>query len=237
MKKTIAFLTLSAHALLATCLTRAAAFQNLDFDSALIHITFPVAPDLGVGYGPTTEMLPAWHLFAGTNEASLIGLDLLLAGLGYASLYDTARPTVPSFGLYSLGLVPGFDFMTQAYRPQTLVQVGDVPMEARSIRFINYGSPFELRVNNTLVPLLYDIPAQTGDPNVRLFHVAGDISAYAGMNAEFKFTTLQTPFVVFNGLDSISFSTESVPEPGTLSLFGAGLVLLLGRGWRSRSRK
>lgn len=49
------------------------------------------------------------------------------------------------------------------------------------------------------------------------------------MTVELKFTTIKIPFRSFNGIDSIAFSTEAVPEPGVVSLLSEGLLLLVGR--------
>jgi hypothetical protein len=92
----------------------------------------------------------------------------------------------------------------------------------------------ELQVNNSSIPLIYNF-AQAIDPlGRRATEVAGDISPFAGMTVELKFKTLSMPRVTENGLDRITFSTESVPEPGTVLLVGAGLLLLLGRAWLMR---
>lgn len=57
----------------------------------------------------------------------------------------------------------------------------------------------------------------------------GDISAFAGLTSEVKImntaTTLHTPTVV----DNVLFSSVAVPEPSSVSLSIAGLVLLMFR--------
>jgi hypothetical protein len=212
-----------------------AAFQNLGFDNANTNnvtcFNFPFLPP--ICHGPSDELLPGWQLFNGNVEFPFIGFNSQPSGLGVASIY-AFRPNSEIIGLYSLGLFPGNDLMTQLYIPQILVQVGDVPAEAKSIRFFNFGSPFELRVNNNIVPLSNTFPP---DPSLPGANVAGDISAYAGMTVELKFITIKIPLQSVNEIDSIGFSTESVPEPGASLLLGAGLLVIIGTKWLRRIRK
>jgi hypothetical protein len=218
MKTIIWTLALSGQSFWGT----SASFQNLGFDNANTNhvtcISLPLLPP--VCNGATAELLPGWQLFNGNQEMSTIGLDLQPSGLGVASVY-AFRPNTDLLTPFALGLFPGNDPMTQVFIPQVLVQVGDVPADARSIRFFNSGSPFELRVNNNFVPLLNAFPS---DPSLPTVNVAGDISAFAGMNVELKLTTIKIPLHSLNGIDSISFSTEPVPEPGALSILALAVV-------------
>jgi hypothetical protein len=132
-------------------------------------------------------------------------------------------------GLYSLGLYPGFDLMTQVLIPQVLLQVGDVPSDAMTIHFFNDGNPFELRVNDNVVPLSYEYFTFPPNPSFPVANVSGDISGYAGTNVELKFTTIKIPFIPVNGIDSITFSTQPVPEPGAFGLLVVGMVALVIR--------
>jgi hypothetical protein len=217
-----------------------ASFQNLGFDSANTNNLSCFAtgsPPYVDCRGLANELLPAWQLSYGNNPFTFINVNLVATGLGgVASLYDARQTFLPTFGMYSLGLYPGPDIFTHVYTPQSLIQVGDVPADALSIHFINYGSPFELRANNIMVPLIYQYGPPTQFPDQRLAQVAGDISQFAGMNVELKFITLDVPNSVVNGIDSITFSSEAIPEPGILSLLGAGLLLLFGPGWLRRFR-
>jgi hypothetical protein len=102
----------------------------------------------------------------------------------------------------------------------TLTQTGDVPPDTRFIQFVNFGSPFELRVNGGLVPLVYN----SFNPGTSI--VFGDISAYAGQNVKLEFTTFQSQSFI-NGIDSISFS---IPEASSWILLSFGnIVLVLSR--------
>jgi hypothetical protein len=206
-----------------------ARFQNLDFDAGHTNITVSIPRDEGDGYGPIGDLLPGWRLLQGTNDVSLIGLNLNPIGLGVASIYNANFQGVgaPVFGNYSLGLYPGYNLLFQ-YRPFSLVQQGDVGPEVRSIRFFNFGSPVELRLNGTMIPLSYDYQPGGTDPNNRLAVVTGDVSAFAGQTVELKFTTLDINNSAVNWLDSIEFTAQIVPEPATVVLLSLGF-LMLGR--------
>jgi hypothetical protein len=201
----------------------AAQFQNLGFDTAQTNITVPLPPDQGVGYGPAADLLPDWQLFQGTNQVSSIGYDLNPISLGVASLYD-ANPQgfpAPVSGAYSLGLYPGYNLLFQ-YQPFSLVQSGEIGANIQSIRFINFGSPFELQVNGVSIPLIYEYQPGNGNLDTRLAVVTGDVIQFAGQQVTLKFTTLDVPGSAVNGLDNLEFSTQIVPEPA------APLLLLVG---------
>jgi len=219
----------------------AATFQNLDFDSAATNITLSLPPDQGVGYGPASDLLPGWQLFQGTDPVSQVGCDLYPISLGVASIYDANSQGFPApvSGRYSLGLYPGYNALFE-YAPFSLVQTGDIGANVQSIRFINYGSPFELRVNGTLIPLSYEYQPGGTNLDTRLANVTGDVSAFAGQNVQLKFTTLDVAGSVVNGLDGIGLSTQAAPEPGETVLFLLGLCLMgyeFGSRRRSDARK
>ena len=210
----------------------AAALQNLGFDSA---ITNTITVDQGVSYGPVSDLLPGWQLFQGSNQVSSIGYDLNPIGLGVASIYDASSQGFPApvSGKYSLGLYPGYNLLFD-YQPFSLVQTGDIGANIQSVRFINYGSPFELRVNGTPISLTYEYQPGNTDPDTRLAVVTGDLSAFAGQTVQLKFTTLDMAGSVVNGLDDLQFNAQVAPEPH------ATVVLLLGMGFlafESRRRR
>ena len=226
MKKSLALICLS----IALQQVRGAPFQNLDFDAGQTNITISIPPDEGDGYGPVADLLSGWRLLQGTNEVSLIGLNLNPIGLGVSSIYnaDSQGFDAPVFGNYSLGLYPGYNLLFE-YRPFTLVQQGDLGPEIRSIRFFNYGGPVELRLNGTLIPLDYAYQPGGTDPDTRLAVVTGDVSDFAGEFVELRLTTVDAPNSAVNGLDSIEFTTQIVPEPGVLALLSSGMLLLTSK--------
>jgi hypothetical protein len=214
-----------------------AQFQNLDFDAGRTNLILPIPPDEGDGYGPVGDLLPGWRLLQGTNDISLIGLNLNPISLGVASIYgaNSRGFDAPVLGTYSLGLYPGFNLLFQ-YQPFSLIQVGDIGAEVRSIRFINYGSPFQLSLNGTLIPLIYDYQPGGPDPDNRLAVVMGDVSAFAGQTVELRFATLDLPGSVINGLENVEFSAQAVPEPGGVALLLTGGLLLRFQMRRRQNR-
>ena len=206
-----------------------APFQNLGFDEANTN---------GVGvdsFGPATQLLPGWRLSSVIREETLIGYNVSLAGLNFATLYDMSYSRFgtppPVEGKYGLGLWPG-PASEDLDAPYHLSQTGDIPGDAKTIHFTDFAGPFELRVNGELVPLVYYVPPNYPPP---LFNrgvpvpVVGDISAFAGKTAELEFTTVAIigPSDALRGIDSIFFSPDLIPEPSTWALCGlAGLYKL-----------
>ncbi len=237
MKKSLCLLCVACGILAAA----AQPFQNLGFDGANTNNVMGGGGD-GAYVGPTSELLPGWQ----GNIPSSMGLNLFPIGnTSYATLVTSNRVAPPFYndrgvlvypitGLYHLQL--GIWGPATNFQPYFISQTGAVPADANSIQFFAYGSQFELQVNGSLVPLVYDYPLfSLGDP-WRPANVAGDISAFAGQTVELKFTTLNDPGVVYKtyGLDGIFFSPQVVPEPGTAaSLIVGGLLLL----WRKHKQR
>ncbi len=65
--------------------------------------------------------------------------------------------------------------------------------------------------------------------------VGADISGFAGQTGELKFLMPDlTPVGSSSSyLDNIQFSTQSIPEPGTLGLFAIGTLFLAYRSQRT----
>lgn len=206
----------------------AASFQNLGFDEAVTNNSIPTDPRerpiYGDGLGPPEEMMPGWRIFSGTNSVKWIGLNQTPLGYDYATLVNATPPqgfVWPVEGLYSFDLVPG-SF------PITLLQSGEIPAGSKSIQFLSYGSPVQLEVSGSLVPLFYSaLPFDPRIPDYNQPSIAmGDISPFAGQTVELKFTAIlgfaQNPT---HGMDSISFSPLAIPEPTGPALIYIGLLL------------
>jgi hypothetical protein len=229
--------------------TWAAPFQNLGFDAANTNNLMPAFPpspypNVGIGSGTTTDLLPGWQVFSGTNSVTQhVWVNLNPAGLGLCSLYNRLNSPLPApfterypvEGLYSFGMFP-WAAIGEPYIPYTLSQAGEVPADAQWLRFLIFGSAFELRLNDVLVPVTYEYGPERRNPNTRPATALADVSAFAGQTVELKFITLDTGGIdtFINGIDSIVF--VPVPEPGTGALVGGGLCLLALGSWAQRKR-
>src|SRR5713101_3183549 len=213
------------------CWAAGAPFQDLGFDDANTNNLVTTAGP-GLGTGSIGDLLPGWQLYLGTGPyADLLWVNLVAFDLGLASLYNPNNTVFapinhfPVAGMYSFAMLPsyGINGMPGPYTPFILSQSGDVPANALTLHFTTYGSPFDLRANDTLLPVSYTQGPPTTDPNTRKSDAVADISAFAGQTITLKFTTLDTDGLTteVNGLDSIYFAP--VPEPGTLVIFSAGL--------------
>jgi hypothetical protein len=232
-----------------TLVAGAAPFQNLGFDAANTNNLMPAFPpspypNVDIGSGTTADLLPGWQMFSGTNAVTQnVWVNLNPAGLGLRSLYNRFNsPTPGPFaerypvdGLYSFGMFP-WAAIGEPYVPYTLSQVGEVPTDAQSLHFVIFGSPFELRLNDIVVPVTYDYGPEPQNPNTRRATALADVSAFAGQTVELRFITLDTGGIdtFINGIDSIVF--VPVPEPGTGALVGGGLCLLAVGSWAQRKR-
>lgn len=208
----------------------AAEFANLDFDAGDTSLApIQVYPD-GSALGRRTIWLPSWRVFRGERqeEGDGIFLNWNLATVDVHTLYDDQF-------IWGLPVEDKLAFaatQAQAFEGRfrtSLVQVGDIPEDAKSIRYQSHGGYWEIRVNGMTLDLYGWDPNFTG---LRFQEVSADVSAWAGQEVELRFT--QALDFQWNAIDSIGFSPIPViPEPGPMSLvlLGAGaLWWLLRRG-------
>lgn len=166
---------------------QSAPFQNLGFDEANTNNVV----DLGPLVGSTEDLLPGWE----ANFGATMLFDAAAAGFGYTALISKRGPVaqpyaIPVGGKYALVLSPRTAPPPEGpFIRHWISQTGDVPADAMSLRFMNVGSPFEVRVNGGILPLMYTY--ETGQPEswLRRADVMGDISGFAGQTVELRFTT------------------------------------------------
>lgn len=211
------------------------AWVNLDFDSAITNSITTPPSIFGDGFGHSSEMLHGWTATMGGQPLEGVGLNEILPGNGYATLFNvgnhTQGATVAVEGQYSLLLIPG----SQALE---IRQRGIIPIDAKAILFSTQYSLISLYLDDANIPLT--VSSSFGDwgyPGPRTRSVAiGDISAFSGQEVDLRFYAKADPILGNQfWMDSISFSTEAIPEPSTLVLLGLGGFALIWRCKGSRA--
>jgi hypothetical protein len=199
-----------------------ASFQNLGFESGTF-VLFPGGFPEQVSFDPA---FPGWRgyvdgiqqTFAVSNTIYLSTSALTLyEGEGLGPVIDGNRSAVLHAALY--GEPPD-----RGPADTAIAQTGFVPIEAQSLLFRAQIRGTGGRVTLGGEPL--SLMPVLASSNYVLW--AADISAWAGQEAELRFTALAGD-IPFGGtlfiLDSIEFSTTSVPEPSTCALFAVAGVL------------
>src|SRR6266446_1041129 len=190
-------------------------FQNLDFELANIPP--------GQVPGPVSDAaaIPGWIAYLGT-QPSAVFYDLPSAGAAQVTLLDAPASIEGSFSVLLQGGLgnspgsPGGVAPTEA----SIRQTGLVPVGAQSI-FLKAQAGF-IPLSVSLAGQNIPIFAVGTGPNYTLY--GGDVSAFGGQPAELRFTALPSNDNWL--IDSIEFSSQAVPEPGFLGLFGLGAVAL-----------
>lgn len=224
MSRFISFL-ISLSALAYGLLAYSGQFQNLDFEQARTNTA--VRNGVGDVYGPIQDLLPGWRLekFGGgvTGVQTNTGLNTQAPGIGFDTLLTTDYYRNTFSGQFAFAMSAGGIFNIG----YSLSQVGDVPSDAKSLRFFNFIGRFELWINGSLMPVFYtDAPSQA---KAGARFGAADVSAYAGKEILLEFRPLPADAIAnFSGLDNISFSPIPVPEPSSVVLFFCGVSVLLG---------
>jgi hypothetical protein len=203
-------------------------FQDLDFSSGAV-VYYPGNPGLGIEAGPA---LPGWTASIGGVDQSTILYDVYTGSCACVTLIGPTTPFGP--GTYELYLVGLF---TQTAAIQ---QTGIVPLGANTIQFqsqyypLNVVNPFVnvsdgLTINGQPVSL-----TAIGMQN-NVWTYAGNISQFAGRTATIEFYASDPIGFGSWNLNDIIFSSQSIPEPGTVALAGLGglAMFVLGRTRRS----
>jgi hypothetical protein len=201
-----------------------AAFQNLDFESAIVN---PTQSGQSGTYEPISNALPGWHAYLGEQEVTTI----------LHNNYNLGSPTIYLFGpsfssSYYVDLYPGPG-------GASISQTGQVPDDSQYLIFkskllaVPSSDPnthISISVNNNQLGIMEIFN------NTEYSVFRADISAYKGQEVNLKFTSLFiSGYPNWVSLDDIQFS--NVPEPGILSLLGLGLfsgACLFWRSWRWR---
>lgn len=183
-------------------------FVNLGFEAGnLAHY------GLGPALVPTTDALPGWTVEIQGFQMSWVLYNDVSLGSAAVSLHGPGSVYLPFEGSYFVLLqadYPGFTTIP------SLAQVGMVPANAKSIRFYSNTSGFEVTFAGQTIPMSL---LGSGD---RFNVYGGDIDAFAGRIGELRLRGQ-------GFLDNIQFSSQPIPEPGSLALFGAGVLLFARR--------
>jgi PEP-CTERM motif-containing protein len=217
-------------ALLISCLpafgAHGAAFQNLDFESGTL------VPIPGDRYNRVyfDQAFPGWRGYVGTNqEAAAFHNGDFLCCSAITLWGGASHPEYAIEGTYSVFLHAALGPDSQP-ADTSIAQTGILPLEARSLLFKarETTGPGLVSLGGSLLPI---IPLSvTSDYTL----YGADISAWAGREAELRFTAVAPPTLDhFWGLDAIQFSTTPIPEPSTFALF----ALAAAFGWFYRRRK
>jgi len=197
-------------------------FVNLDFNSAQLS-----AYGAGPVFVPTSNAIPGWTGYLGTNLQTAVLYNSETAGDGNLSIIGTNSPQsyltpIPG-NKYTVVLEAGFN--PNGSSPYSvnasIAQTGLIPATAESILFTaSIPAPsvagFQVSIAGQVIPV---IEISSIDGYYAMY--GGNVSAFAGQVAELEFTDLAATESTEGTLelDAISFSASPIPEPSAWSLF------------------
>jgi hypothetical protein len=197
--------------------------ENLNFESANVS---PASPGQFPNLVPIDVALPDWVGYLGSAQQTQVEYNVMTEGAAnIALLGPTWSSTEPGIidGNYSVLLQAGA--VPNGFTGDAIIeQTGTIPANAESIEFKawEYGSLSDLGIwfsGNSLAPVLISSGSTYNT-------YAVNIAPYAGQTGVLEFGAIfnsQGPTLV--NLDDISFSPQSVPEPGPMALAAAGGLL------------
>jgi len=207
-------------------------FQNLDFESANLPYPNSPQPPTAVSFA---DAFPGWIGYAGINQLTTSFNNGVSGGSALVTLItpNTVSLSLSNYvisGHYTAVLATGVNGIDPVppFISAAIAQTGLIPLGTQSLRFsvgsLSAVSDLRLTLNGQNIPIF---PLSAGS-NYQVY--GGDISAFAGLTEELRFTELAISFpFVFAYLDDIEFSSQAIPEPGVFGLFVFGALLL---GWR-----
>jgi hypothetical protein len=142
------------------------------------------------------------------------------------------------FGVFGSLIDGNYTAVLQGETVVSLVQTGIVPAGTKSLSFL--AIPSSLAVSNFAVSIggvnLNLISSPVANENYTLYEA--DVSAFAGLDEELKFTLFAPDPHVSNrylSLDDIYFSQYAIPEPSSLKLLAIGILGLAS--WQFARRR
>jgi hypothetical protein len=181
-------------------------FRNFDFESALLP---EIPADQPGGFVNTSDAIPGWEAFGRQLDKPLARIshnDITLGGAAiivYGPQWRNSGEILE--GSYSVGLT------TRAFDPESVVaiaQTGRVPLGSKSLLFYAQApAVVKVTFGNDKLPF-FDLVSRDK------YHVYGaDVSPYAGLTGELRFTAVAFPPYVAGGtiLDNILFSSGDLP--------------------------
>jgi len=190
-------------------------FQDLNFESGAI-VSVPGDPYGRVEFAPA---FPGWTGYVGTNQQSLALFNDLFIGTSAIALLGPGWSGGGIIaGSYTAVLQAGSDSSLIPVNA-SIVQTGFVPSGTESIQLLSSGARngFTVTLNGQQINMIV-----LGTENGYSLY-GGDVSAFAGQSAALAITALSAPSSPANlYLDSISFSSQGVPEPSVAYLLAIG---------------
>ncbi len=211
-------------------------FFNLDFESANIA---GYSPGNNV---PTNAAIPGWTAYyfqtgRGGGPASEVAYDALSLGGSVISVNDTNTYAgfVPLQGRFSVLLFGGSFQVSSMIGQRGLVPNGtqSLQMEISTDGYLLPLGQFIVTLNGQAISM---VPLATF-PTYTLY--GGDVSSFGNQLAALEITAPGVTSGVLGNpilLDDIVFSSQPIPEPGTVCLLVLGTLILGFRRTRGRQR-
>jgi hypothetical protein len=236
MKTTRLFATCSATLLAVLSAQAQGTFQNLGFEQAdpVVIVGSPYYPT-AVTFG---SALPGWSSSIGGVPVTQAFLNNYSLGAASISIFG------PGWNSVNPGIIDGnYTVFLQAFNPGqgnvSLWQTGTIPADAASLQFSawNYTSVNEAFsvsfAGNSLSPVSLGSGQSASGQVYTVYGV--NIAPYAGQLGQLEFTAFGGQGPDWMELDGITFSPNTVPEPGTLALVVMGGLALAARRWRKEA--
>jgi hypothetical protein len=201
-------------------------FRNLNFESANLS---PVPPGQFGGLVPSSNAIPGWSAFLGTNQVTQVLQNNLT--LGNASV-DILGPNWSLGGIiegqYTVVLQPGAGGGAGTNISASIAQTGLVPASTESLQLkVSAFSSFSVNLGGQDLSLVL---LGTGS-NYSLY--GANVPSFAGQVEQLTITALAAPNTA-NYFDSIVFSSNPIPEPSVVALSIFFVLTAAFRLWSAR---
>lgn len=196
-----------------------------------------VRADVIINYTGTVDNFNSGPFTSGAAITGQIVLDETVVATGVNNTFNNVITSF-SFHVAEPGVSGGLTYTGSGGRVQQFSNAGGTT-DFLSVALNGSNGSFSGPSHNGYTPLSFDIDFRGADlfsdPTILASNLTEADFSRSFLSFTFGHPTLANALMVERGLDTVSFTSDSVPEPGTVLVFGVGvLAIALNRRYRRR---
>jgi hypothetical protein len=180
---------------------------------------------------PTSQAFPFWSVYFGANQVTSVGYNVQAINQAFVGLLTPDNTAEGAIAGHNTAVIQAGNLGFQGPVSAAFAQTAQIPVGTVSLLFVATppnGAGWQVTIGGQSIPVV-----EVSQVNSRFNEYGANISAFAGLTEELRFTALVGPQGSSLNLGEVQFSP--VPEPTTGALIVLGGVLFGLRAQRKRS--